>query len=121
MAEPIVLSATTMIGDTVKNLKGDEIGKIEEIMIDIDSGLVAYAVLSFGGFMGFGDKLFAIPWGMLEIDTENKNFILDIDADRLEDAPGFDKDNWPQMITREWINNLYVFYKQETVQEKQSA
>jgi hypothetical protein len=56
------------------------------------------------------DKLFVIPWGALELDAQNKRFILDIDKDMLEDAPGFDKDNWPETTEREWLVDVFSFY-----------
>lgn len=59
-------------------------------MLDVPSGRVAYAVLSFGGFLGMGEKLFAEPWSALTLDTVNKRFVLDVTKDRLTDAPGFD-------------------------------
>ena len=74
-----VLSASSLAGDRVRNTAGENLGKIEEIMIDIPSGRVAYAVLSFGGFLGMGNKLFAVPWNAFTIDEENKEFILDVD------------------------------------------
>ena len=58
----LVLTASTLKGDKVVNHKGEDLGKIEEIMLDLDDGRSGYAVLSFGGFLGMGDKLFAIPW-----------------------------------------------------------
>ncbi len=67
---PQVLSASTIIGDKVLNPAGEQLGIIKELMIDLDEGNVAYAVLSFGGFLGMGDKLFAIPWEALALDTE---------------------------------------------------
>ncbi|MCO5381646.1 MAG: PRC-barrel domain-containing protein [Methanosarcina barkeri] len=60
---PQFLSASTIKGDKVVNRAGEDLGKIEELMIDLEDGRVAYAVLSFGGFLGMGNKLFAIPWG----------------------------------------------------------
>jgi sporulation protein YlmC with PRC-barrel domain len=92
-----VLSASTLAGDQVRNSAGEDLGKIEEIMIDIPSGRVAYAVLSFGGFLGIGDKLFAVPWSALTIDEGEHQFVLNVDRQTLEGAPGFDKDNWPDM------------------------
>jgi len=79
-------------------------------MIDIASGRVAYAVLSFGGFLGMGDKLFAIPWSSLAIDTVEKRFILNVDKSLLERAPGFDKNNWPDMADRTWGAGVYSYY-----------
>ena len=75
---PRVLSASTINGDAVVNSNGDKLGQIEELMIDLDNGRVAYAVLSFGGFLGIGDKLFAIPFEALQLDTENHRFVLDV-------------------------------------------
>src|SRR5437868_1231304 len=90
-----VLSASTLAGDSVKNRAGEDLGTIKELMIDIPSGRVAYVVLSYGGFVGMGDKLFAIPWGALTVDEDRKCFILDADKAKLERAPGLDRDNWP--------------------------
>jgi len=67
-----VLSASTLSGDTVRNAAGDDLGSVKEIMVDIPSGRVAYAVLSFGGFLGMGDKLFAVPWSALTVDEDEK-------------------------------------------------
>lgn len=104
-----VLSASTLKGDKVRNLQGEHIGKIDDIMLDIYSGRVAYAVLSFGGFMGVGDKLFAIPWQSLQVDKENKEFILNVDKEKLKDAPGFDKSDWPD-FSPEFGPQIYGYY-----------
>src|ERR1700689_5274512 len=85
-----VLSASTLAGDSVRNAAGEDLGNIDEIMIDIPSGRVAYAVLSFGGFLGMGDKLFAVPWSALKVDEDEKCFVLDLNKKTLESAPGFD-------------------------------
>ena len=107
----VVLSASSLIGDEVKNLAGEDLGKVEELMIDLHEGRISYAVLTFGGFFGLGDKFFAIPWGLLKVDTDEKCFRFNIDKEVLEAAPGFDKDNWPQIVTREWLSNLYLYYE----------
>ena len=105
-----VLSSDTLTGDTVKNISGENLGEIKDLMIDLDTGRVAYAVLSFGGFMGLGDKLFAIPWQALTVDTNDHSFRLDIPKEKLENAPGFDQDNWPDFANREWGNKVYSYY-----------
>ncbi|HZW02363.1 MAG TPA: PRC-barrel domain-containing protein [Anaerolineaceae bacterium] len=107
---PEVLSATTLIGDQVVNTRGEDLGKLEEIMIDLFSGRVAYAVLSFGGFLGIGSKLFAIPWSALTVNTRDKNVVLDIEKSVLENAPGFDKDNWPKTTDENWLIGIYEYY-----------
>jgi len=105
-----VLSASTLKGDKVVNLQGEDLGSIEEIMIDLERGRVAYAVLSFGGFLGMGDKLFAIPWEALTVDTSEKRLVLNVDKELLKRAPGFDKSNWPDMTDRAWGTELYGYY-----------
>lgn len=105
-----VLSASTLKGDSVVNAKDEKLGTIEELMIDLDRGCIAYAVLSFGGFLGMGDKLFAIPWNALKVDTIEKRFVLNVAKERLEMAPGFDKDNWPNMADQEWGAKIYSYY-----------
>jgi sporulation protein YlmC with PRC-barrel domain len=107
---PKVLSGSTICSDRVRNAAGDDLGKIEELMIDINTGRIAYAVLSFGGFLKMGNKLFAIPWEALRLDTVNKEFILNVDKSRLENATGFDKDNWPDMADPTFGTSIYRHY-----------
>lgn len=105
-----VLSASSLKGDTVVNAKDESLGTIEELMINLDKGCIAYAVLSFGGFLGMGDKLFAIPWSALTLDTVEKRFVLDVEKEKLERAPGFDKSDWPNMADRNWETSVYSYY-----------
>jgi sporulation protein YlmC with PRC-barrel domain len=105
-----VMSASTLTGDKVVNAAGEDLGKIQDIMIDTPTGRIGYAVLSFGGFLGMGDKLFAIPWDRLSLDEANKRFVLNIDKAKLEKAPGFDKDNWPDMADPSWGSRIYSYY-----------
>jgi sporulation protein YlmC with PRC-barrel domain len=95
---------------TVENPEGENLGKIEDLMLDLPTGRVSYAVLSFGGILGIGDKLFAIPWDMLKMDTENNALVINIDPEMLENAPGFDRDNWPDHTDSEWLSNVYNYY-----------
>jgi len=108
------MSASSLGGNDVRNRKNEDLGKIEDIMLDTEYSRVAYAVLSFGTFLGMGGKYFAIPWESLELDTTNKCFILDVDKKVLENAPGFDDDNWPDMADRRWGKTVYDHYNQPT-------
>lgn len=108
-----VISATTIIGDTVRNAAGEDLGEIEELMIDLDHNRVAYAVVSFGGFLGIGDKFFAVPMGSLALDAPNHEFILDASREMLENAPGFDKDDWPDVADHGWGASIHAHYGQE--------
>jgi sporulation protein YlmC with PRC-barrel domain len=105
-----VMSAGSLSGDSVRNPAGEDLGKVKELMIDVQSGRVAYAVLSFGGILGAGDKLFAIPWDVLTLDEDEKQFILDVDKATLKNAPGFDKDNWPDMADTSWGSQIHSYY-----------
>ncbi len=107
---PHLMGANTLTGDDVVNHKGEALGDIKEIMLDMRNGRVAYAVMSFGGFLGMGDKLFAVPWSALTLDTVNKRFVMSVEKDRLENAPGFDQDAWPDMADATWANELHSFY-----------
>jgi sporulation protein YlmC with PRC-barrel domain len=106
----LVLSGSSLKGDKVVNHQGEDLGKIEEIMIDLDRGRIAYAILSFGGFLGMGDKLFAIPWQAFGVDTTGKRLVLNADKELLKKAPGFDKSNWPNMADPAWGSTLYGYY-----------
>lgn len=107
---PEVMGADTLLGNSVVNLNGDELGDIKEIMLDMKTGKVDYAVLSFGGFLGIGEKLFAVPWSALALDTKGKRFMLDVGKDRLAHAPGFDKNKWPNMADQSWANEIHSYY-----------
>jgi sporulation protein YlmC with PRC-barrel domain len=108
-----MLSASTIIGDGVRNREGENLGTIKDLVMDLDDGGVVYAVLSFGGFLGMGDKLFAVPWEALQVDMESHVIRLDVTRDRLENAPGFDKDSWPERPDREFIDSVYTHYGYE--------
>jgi sporulation protein YlmC with PRC-barrel domain len=105
-----VMSASSLSGDSVKNAAGEDLGKVKELMIDVPSGRVAYAVLSFGGVLGVGDKLFAVPWNALTLDEDEKQFIMNVDKATLENAPGFGQNNWPDMADPTWGSAIYRHY-----------
>ncbi|MBT8484950.1 MAG: PRC-barrel domain-containing protein [Phycisphaerae bacterium] len=108
---PSVISASTIIGDTVKSLTGEKLGSIKEIMLDTSTGQVAYAVLDFGGFLGLGGKLFAVPWNALTVCPEDKCLKMDANKERLENAEGFDPDNWPNFADRRWGERVHSYYR----------
>ncbi len=107
---PSLMGANTLLGNDVYNNDAEDLGDIKEFMIDMASGKIAYAVLSFGGVMGIGDKLFAVPWAALELDTVNKRFTLNVPKDVLKEAPGFDQDRWPAMSDKTWAAGVHKFY-----------
>jgi sporulation protein YlmC with PRC-barrel domain len=107
---PALMGADTLIGNDVYNTANESLGTIKELMIDMSSGKISYAVLSYGGFLGMGDRLFAVRWAALKLDTANKRFILNASKEQLKNAPGFDKDHWPAMADSTWVTNVHNFY-----------
>lgn len=104
-----VQSFEELSGFSVKNGEGEDLGKIEDLAIDVASGRIAYAVLSFGGLLGIGNKYFAVPWEALTLHG-NEVILLDVDKEKLKNAPGFDKDDWPDMADRQWGASIYTYY-----------
>jgi hypothetical protein len=111
---PSLMGADTLIGDDVYNTADESLGSIKELMVDMTSGKISYAVLSYGGFLGMGDRLFAVPWQALKLDTNKKRFTLNVSKDQLKDAPGFDKDHWPSMADSNWASGIHTFYGVKT-------
>ncbi len=108
--------ASKLISAAVMNEENESLGKIEEIVLNPHEGTVIYGVLSFGGFLGVGDKWFAIPWESLNLryDNETKDkfhFVLNVDKEKLKKAPGFDKNHFPNFANPDWANEIQVYYK----------
>jgi hypothetical protein len=111
---PSLMGADTLIGNDVYNTADESLGTIKELMIEMSTGKIGYAVLSYGGFLGMGDRLFAVPWQALKLDTQNKRFILNASKEQLKTAPGFDKDHWPTMADTSWVSDVHKFYGVKT-------
>jgi len=102
----IVGVKASIIGAKVVNASKEDLGKIEDVVIDTRTSVVAYAILSFGGFLGLGDKHFAIPWRVLDFHAAEGYAVLKLDKERLKNAPGFKAGEWPDMSTKEWVNSI---------------
>ncbi len=107
---PRLMGADTLVGNDVYNQNSEDLGEIKEIMLDMRSGRIGYAVLSFGGFLGMGEKLFAVPRDALTLDMEHKRFVLNVAKQSLKNAPGFDKDDWPDIADRTWEQGIHDYY-----------
>jgi PRC-barrel domain len=106
----IVPAKKTVIGSKVVNSQNEDLGKIEDLVLDAGAGRIAYAVLSFGGFLGMGEKYFAIPWNAFHFNLKESRAVLNVDKKLLENAPGFDKDSWPNFADSNWGNSIYKHY-----------
>lgn len=105
-----VLTASSLKGTSIINNKGENLGELKDLMIDLLSGNIAYAVVSFGGFLGMGNKLFAMPWEAFVVDERKEKLVANIDKEVLENAPGFDENNWPKRPTRDFISQVHSHY-----------
>lgn len=108
----LILSGSSIKGTTVKTPVDEKIGTIKDVMIETSTGQIAYAVLEVDtGFLNLGSKYFAIPWQALSLDNHQDDvIILDVDKERLEKSPGFDKDNWPSGPQYDFINEVHSYY-----------
>ena len=96
------LTASSIMSDKVFNLREEQLGAIKDFMIDLDGGKIEYIVIELGGFLGIGEKYFAIPYALFKVDAKNQRFILDQEKETLQAAPGFDKDHWPETNTHQF-------------------
>jgi sporulation protein YlmC with PRC-barrel domain len=106
------LRASKLVGMNVKNGQGENLGDVKDIILDTERGQIVYAVVSFGGFLGMGDKLFAVPWNALR-HPEGANrdyYVLNVDKETLKTAPGFNENTWPDMANRSWQEDVYRYY-----------
>lgn len=105
-----IVSTSSITGKEVKNPKGREIGEIEDFMINPANGDVLYAVLSFGGIMGLGSEYYSVPVEALTISDDENVITMDVNKERLEHAPSFDRDDWPITTRPEYVNSIYTHY-----------
>jgi sporulation protein YlmC with PRC-barrel domain len=105
-----LVSAATLSGERVVTRHGETVGNVSELMLDVQRGRIAYAVVAHGGFMGLGERLHAIPWGALRFDAEHGCLVLDAERRTFLDAPGFDKEHWPSTPDAAWHHTLHRHY-----------
>jgi len=104
------LKGSEVVGMDVRNRQDEDLGEIEDLMIDVNSGRIGYAVLSYGGVLGVNEKLFAVPWQSLTVTPQGDQIVLGVEKDKLANAPGFDKNDWPDMNDLNWSKDVHAFY-----------
>jgi sporulation protein YlmC with PRC-barrel domain len=100
----------TVLGMDVENPQGNDLGEIEDLVFDVKDGHIAYAALAYGGWLGLGENYAAVPWQALKLNRAEREFTLNADKEKLQSAPKFTKDNWPQTLDPEWLSNVYAYY-----------
>ena len=106
-----LLKASNLIGKRVQSTEGKKLGDVKDLVINPVEGDIQYVVLDFGGFLGLGDKYFAVPWDALQLTEDQKAIVLDVSKKDLKQAPGFDKNNWPDLGSRDTAIVIYEFYE----------
>lgn len=106
--------ASALTGLNVRNMQGEKLGTINELVVDVRTGKIAYAALSVGGVLGIGDKLFAVPFGDLKFDhgMDEMFFVLNLSKEKLQAAPGFDQSNWPNFADPHWSDRIDKYYRE---------
>jgi sporulation protein YlmC with PRC-barrel domain len=108
-----VLAVSTQKGARVRNFAGEDLGKVDDFVVDFDSGRIAFVVVSVGGFLGIGDRLFAVPWELVSTRTDEHEFYLDVEKQMLLDAPDFERNTWPDMGDPAWAARIHTHYAQK--------
>ncbi len=106
-----LISAGKVQGTPVYNPKGEKLGRVEDVMIDKLSGVVAYAVLSFGGFLGMGDNHYPLPWQVLDYDTKQGGYVVDLDKETLKGAPSYGVNENVDWADRNWGKKVHDYYE----------
>ena len=108
--DAVLLGTTSFYGDTVYDVAGKQLGEIAEIVVDLQSGRVAYALLAGGSFPGTEQRLFAIPWGAVTIDRAFQRCVVNIDLQRLISAPSLGEEVLPRMTDLHWATAVHTYF-----------
>jgi sporulation protein YlmC with PRC-barrel domain len=105
--------ASKLTGMNVRNMEGEELGTVNDFMIDVQTGKVQYAAMSVGGLLGVGDKLFAVPFAQLKFDhgQDEMFFVLDMSKEKIAAAPGFNQNDWPDFADPRWAAKVEQHYR----------
>lgn len=106
MPYPAPVKIADLQGQPLIDGEGVELGNLAELVVDVHSGKIAFAVVSSGGFLGIGDRLFAVPWQVLEVDRECR-LVLNVPRKLLDESAGFDREHWPAMDDPHWAREVH--------------
>jgi sporulation protein YlmC with PRC-barrel domain len=118
-----VFRTSNLEGMKVRNLEREDVGTIHDLVLDAEKGKIEYAAVSVGGFLGIGDRLFAIPFGALTLkhDQDETYFVLDVSKEKMKAAPGFDKDKWPNVADPQWREQIDKYYMTKKVEQAKTT
>jgi sporulation protein YlmC with PRC-barrel domain len=107
------IATSALKGARVRNFAGEDLGKVDDLILDLHSGRTTYVVISLGGFLGIGDRLYAVPWELFSVRRGEPQLFVDLDKAVLADAPSFDRARWPDMSEETWIQDIQLHYAQK--------
>lgn len=107
------VAAGSLRGTRVHNYGGEDLGKVDDFILDLERGRITYVIVSLGGFWGIGDRLYAVPWELFSIRPGELDLFVDIDKQMLQDAPGFERSKWPDMSDPAWDAAIHAHYAQK--------
>jgi sporulation protein YlmC with PRC-barrel domain len=108
--DAVLLGTTSFQGDGVYDVAGKFLGEIEELILDIHSGRIAYALMAVGGFLAMGRKLLALPWGTVTVDRVYQRCVINVELERLIEAPALDGDLLPRMADPSWATEIHNYF-----------
>lgn len=105
-----LLPCSRIIGAELRSPAGEKLGTIEDVMIDTDAGLISFAILSIGGFLGIDGKLTPLPWKFLRLRPDRTYFEVDVDKEKLKNGPNFEREKWMDLSFNQWAEKVYSYY-----------
>jgi len=107
---PHLVATSKLDNYNVVNTAGEDLGQVQDLMLNMSTGQIAYAIISFGGFLGLSDKWFAVPWEAMTWSPETKHLVLNVSKDLLRDAPGLDKRRWQEELDTKWLGESSEYF-----------
>lgn len=105
-----LIASDRVIGTEVRRPDGSKLGRIERLMLDKASGRVAYAVMSFGGFLGFSEAFYTLPWSVLHFEPTHEAYVVDITEEQLRAAPERSPEGGDPADERAWEEHVHRHY-----------
>jgi hypothetical protein len=115
MASPLnsatLISTGAIRGTPVYNTDGEALGSVDDLMVDSETGRIAYALMSFGGFLGIGERIHPLPWAVLKYDKVRRGYVVPLTKAALVDAPNYGPEDAPRFGERAYEESIHDYYK----------
>lgn len=115
------VSLERLLDEEVRDAEGHDIGKVEDLILDTDSGSIDFAIVEFGGFLGINSRYHLIPWPALKVDAERHNFVMDVTKARVDQAPWFDRRHVPATDDSDYLDSVFQYWGFDRNEQHQRA